>query len=202
MKKLLPASLVLAVLLSGCAGRGSDKQAEDLGENTIRPLELTEDEEALLDLIGGSGTEYSVYQLTAGETITGGQIEVLSWENGSWRVTGGGTAAISGPSDQLRLGIVLGAEDIRINWQDGSSQFSVTTSLGEIDRSTGNGSGRTWLEEAQALTPGERTPLYLEVYQKDGEDGLSLFAPPDGFFDPEYLNSLDRAYAVTITLEE
>lgn len=202
MKKLLLVLLSLALLLTGCARRGGDAQTEDLGDNTIRPLELTEDEEALLNLVGGSGTEYGVYQLTAGESITGGQVEVLSWENGSWRTTGGGTVAISAPSDKLRLGVVLGDEDIRINWQDGSSQFSVTTSLGELDRSVGNGSGWTWLEEAQALTPGERIPLYLEVYQKDTEDGLSMLAPPAGFSDTEYLNSLDRAYAVTITLEE
>ena len=40
MKKLLGLALACALLLTGCGARGGDK-GEELGDNTIRPLELT-----------------------------------------------------------------------------------------------------------------------------------------------------------------
>ena len=42
MKKLLGLTLACALLLTGCGARGGDK-GEELGDNTIRPLELTEE---------------------------------------------------------------------------------------------------------------------------------------------------------------
>ena len=45
MKKLLGLALACALLLTGCGARGGDK-GEELGDNTIRPLELTEEEAA------------------------------------------------------------------------------------------------------------------------------------------------------------
>ena len=59
MKKLLGLALACALLLTGCGARGGDK-GEELGDNTIRPLELTEEEEALLKLVGGSDAEYTI----------------------------------------------------------------------------------------------------------------------------------------------
>ena len=56
MKKLLGLALACALLLTGCGARGGDK-GEELGDNTIRPLELTEEEAALLKLVGGSDAE-------------------------------------------------------------------------------------------------------------------------------------------------
>ena len=51
MKKLLGLTLACALLLTGCGARGGDK-GEKLGDNTIRPLELTGEEAALLKLVG------------------------------------------------------------------------------------------------------------------------------------------------------
>ena len=199
MKKLIGLALACALLLAGCAPRGGEGAGEELGDNSIRPLELTEEEEALLNLVGGTGTEYGVYQLAVGEGVTGCHIEVLSWEDGGWQATGGGSVAVSAPTEELRLGVVLEADGLRINWQDGSGQYSVNTSLGDVDRSNQNGVAWTWLGEAQALTVGERAPLYLEVY--DDGDGVTSAGLPDSFFDVAYLNQNDRAYAVAITLE-
>ena len=201
MKKLIGLALACALLLAGCAPRGGGEEAEELGDNSIRPLELTEEEEALLNLVGnglGLGSAYGVYQLAVGETVTGCSIEVLSWVDGGWQATGGGSVGISGSSDALRLGVVLGDGDVRINWQDGSGQYSITAAVSSMDRS-GAGLTWAWLEEAQALTVGERAPLYLAVY--DDGDGVTSAALPDSFFDVAYLSQYDRAYAVAITLE-
>ena len=200
MKKLLGLALACALLLTGCGARGGDK-GEELGDNTIRPLELTEEEAALLKLVGGLNSDYGTYQFKIGEGITGCDVEVLTWTDGQWKLTGGSTVAVSGPSDQARMGVVLGDEEIRINWQDGASQISVTTSLGEPDRSNEAGCAWTWLNEGQALTPGERTPIYLEVYQKEGVEEVNIGGVSKGFTDAERLDSYDRAYAVAVTLE-
>ena len=49
------------------------------------------------------------------------------------------------------------------------------------------------------MTVGERTPLYLEVY--DNGSGIRSATLPDTFSDAGQLNSYDRAYAVAITAQ-
>lgn len=75
----------------GLRRRGGDK-GEELGDNTIRPLELTEEEEALLKLVGGSDAEYGLFECAAGEGVSDCTVEVLSWEDGAWADRGGGGA--------------------------------------------------------------------------------------------------------------
>ena len=103
MKKLICLALVCTLALAGCAPRGGGEQNEELGDNSVAPLELSEEEAALLALVGGADTEYGVYQLSAGEAVTGCSIEVLSWQDGQWLAVGGGSVGVSGSSDSLRL---------------------------------------------------------------------------------------------------
>ena len=49
-----------------------------------------------------------------------------------------------------------------------------------MDRGLETGRASVWLEEDQAMTIGERTPLYLETYD-DGE-GVTSAALLDSFF--------------------
>ena len=48
MKKLICLALVCTLALAGCAPRGGGEQSEELGDNSVAPLELTEEEEAAL----------------------------------------------------------------------------------------------------------------------------------------------------------
>ena len=68
-----------------------------------------------------------------------------------------------------------------------------------MDRGLETGRASVWLEEDQAMTIGERTPLYLEIYD-DGE-GVGSPPLPGGFSDLANLNLYDRAYAVAVTLK-
>ena len=199
MKKLLLIPLALAVLLTGCAGRG-DKEPEESAApaHQVAPLALSEEESALLDLIAGTDGEYGLYGCTMGEDLTGCTIEVLSWEDGAWQTLAEGGLS-SSSSDQLRLGIVLSGNKITVNFQDGGSKYSYAPQVEGMDRSVNSGRLSAWLEEPQALTAGERIPLYLEVY--DGGKGVGFSPLPEGFFDLANLNSYDRAYAVALTVE-
>lgn len=199
MKKLICLALVCTLALAGCAPRGGGEQNEELGDNSVAPLELSEEEAALLALVGGADTEYGVYQLSAGEAVTGCSIEVLSWEGGAWiPLAEGGLSSLQGGN--LRLGIVLSGDKITVNFQDGEGgRYSYAPRLDGIDRAVGSGRAWTWLEEPQALTVGERAPLYLEVY--DSGDGIRSASLPDTFADGGQLDSYDRAYAVAVTLE-
>ena len=198
MKKLICLLLALTLVLAGCGARDGGEEAEDLGDNSIRPLALSEDEEALLDLVGGSDAEYGLFTCATGEGVSDCTIEVLSWEEGAWQtVAEGGFSA--GTAGERRLGIVLSGEKITGNIQDGGAQYSYAPRLEGVDRGNDSGMLWAWLEEPQALTLGERTPLYLEVY--DSGDGVRSAALPDSFFDVAYLNQYDRAYAVAVTLE-
>ena len=201
MKKLICLALAAALLLAGCGGKNSApvETGADLGENTVAPLALTEDEEALLKLVGGSDAEYGLFTCTTGEGVSNCTIEVLSWEEGAWQtVAEGGFSA--GAAGERRLGIVLSGDKITANFQDGGGgRYSYAPRLDGIDRTTGSGRAWTWLESAQALTPGTRTPLYLEVY--DSGDGVRAATLPDTFSDSGQLDSYARAYAVAVTLE-
>ena len=96
MKKLLGLALACALLLTGCGARGGDK-GEELGDNTIRPLELTEEEEALLKLVGGSDAEYGLFECAAGEGVSDCTVEVLSWEDGAWQTVAEGACPSAPP---------------------------------------------------------------------------------------------------------
>lgn len=199
MKKLLLIPLALAVLLTGCAG-GGDKKAEESAApaHQVAPLTLSEEESALLDLIAGTDGEYGLYACGMGEDMTGCTIEVLSWEDGAWQTLAEGGLS-SSSSETLRLGIVLSGNKITVNFQDGGSKYSYAPQVEGMDRSVNSGRLSAWLEEPQALTAGERIPLYLEVY--DGGKGVGFSPLPEGFFDLANLNSYDRAYAVALTVE-
>ena len=199
MKKLLLIPLALAVLLTGCAGRG-DKNPEEsaAAAHQVAPLTLSEEESALLDLIAGTDGEYGLYACGMGEDLTGCTIEVLSWEDGAWQTLAEGGLS-SSSSETLRLGIVLSGNKITVNFQDGGSKYSYAPQVEGMDRSVNSGRLSAWLEEPQALTAGERIPLYLEVY--DGGKGVGFSPLPEGFFDLANLNSYDRAYAVALTVE-
>ena len=124
IRKILCLSLLFLLLLAGCGPRGEDTPPEESSlANQISPLTLSDQEQALLNLVGGSDAEYGLYQCTADVEITSYTIEVLSWEDGSWDVlTKGGLSRST--SDDLRLGIVLSEDHITVNFQDGAAQYS------------------------------------------------------------------------------
>lgn len=152
MKKLLGLALACALLLTGCGARGGDK-GEELGDNTIRPLELTEEEEALLKLVGGSDAEYGLFECAAGEGVSDCTVEVLSWEDGAWQTVAEGGVSISAAGTR-RLGVVLSGDKITVNVQDGGTQYSYAPRLDGMDRGLETGRASVWLEEDQAMTIG------------------------------------------------
>lgn len=199
MKKLLLIPLAMAVLLTGCAG-GGDKKAEESAApaHQVAPLTLSEEESALLDLIAGTDGEYGLYACSMGEDMTGCTIEVLSWEDGAWETLAEGGLSSSG-SEELRLGIVLSGNKITVNFQDGGSKYSYAPQVEGMDRNLENGRSGVWMDTPQELVPGERVPLYLEVY--DSGSGVRSASLPDTFTDAGQLDSYDRAYAVALTVE-
>lgn len=198
MKKLLFVPLALALLLTGCAGRGDEAPEETAAAHQVAPLTLTEEESSLLDLIAGTDGEYGLYACGMGEDLTGCTIEVLSWEDGAWQTLAEGGLS-SSTSETLRLGIVLSGNKITVNFQDGGSKYSYAPQVDGMDRSLETGRSWVWMEAPQELVPGERVPLYLEVY--DSGSGIRSASLPDTFTDAGQLNNYDRAYAVALTVE-
>ncbi len=100
-------------------------------------------------------------------------VEVLSWEDGAWQTVAEGGVSISAAGTR-RLGVVLSGDKITVNVQDGGTQYSYAPRLDGMDRGLETGRASVWLEEDQAMTIGERTPLYLEIY----DDGEGVGIPP------------------------
>ncbi|MFQ9916829.1 MAG: hypothetical protein ACLRWQ_11000 [Flavonifractor plautii] len=143
--------------LTGCGARG-ETGGRSWGQHHP-PLELTE-EEALLKLVGGSDAEYGLFECAAGEGVSDCTVEVLSWEDGAWQTVAEGGVSISAAGTR-RLGVVLSGDEITVNVQDGGTQYSYAPRLDGMDRGLETGRASVWLEEDQAMTIGERTPLYL-----------------------------------------
>ena len=129
MKKLLCIALTLTLLLAGCGPRGAEDPESSAAAHTIQPLELSEEEEALLNLVGGSDADYGLFDCAVGEGVTGCTIEVLSWQDGTWTTLAeGGLSSLQ--SDSLRLGIVLSGDKITVNFQDGGGgRYSYAATL-------------------------------------------------------------------------
>ena len=194
MRKRLLLPLALIVLLAGCAGGGDG--AEEAAGPQVAPMALTEDESALLDLVGGAEAEYGLFTCDMGENFTACTVEVLSWEDGRWvTLAEGGLSSVT--AESLRLGVVLSDGKVVVNFQDGAGRYSCTPQVEGMDRSLDPGRAWMWLEEAQDLVPGERVPLYMEVY--DGGSGVEAFSLPGSFSDLDRLSGYSRAYAVTLT---
>ena len=197
MKKLLGLTLACALLLTGCGARGRDEGGEAGGQHHPPPG-AHRGGGGPAEAVGGSDAEYGLFECAAGEGVSDCTVEVLSWEDGAWQTVAEGGVSISAAGTR-RLGVVLSGDKITVNVQDGGTQYSYAPRLDGMDRGLETGRASVWLEEDQAMTIGERTPLYLETYD-DGE-GVTSAALPDSFFDVAYLNQYDRAYAVAVTLE-
>ena len=196
MKKLLGLALACALLLTGCgAGR---RQGGGAGGQHHPPPGAHRGGGGPAEAGGGSDAEYGLFECAAGEGVSDCTVEVLSWEDGAWQTVAEGGVSISAAGTR-RLGVVLSGDKITVNVQDGGTQYSYAPRLDGMDRGLETGRASVWLEEDRAMTIGERTPLYLEIYD-DGE-GVGIPPLPGGFSDLANLNQYDRAYAVAVTLK-
>lgn len=89
LKKLFAFATVLILLLAGCSA-AKDKPATDM---EIRPTELTEGEQQLLDFVGVEDS-IMMYDYTVNDKIRSTSIEILTLNSsGQWESNGGGVSS-------------------------------------------------------------------------------------------------------------
>lgn len=114
MKKRIFAALgalLLLLMLTACAGQTAVNAAQSL-----RPAEMTEEENAVLALLGGSQT--SVFDFTTDNALRSVRVERYELQNGAWKAFGGGSFAVSGEKGRIALTMNPNSGEIRFAVQD------------------------------------------------------------------------------------
>ena len=113
MKKRIFAALgalLLLLMLTACAGQTAVNAAQSL------PAEMTEEENAVLALLGGSQT--SVFDFTTDNALRSVRVERYELQNGAWKAFGGGSFAVSGEKGRIALTMNPNSGEIRFAVQD------------------------------------------------------------------------------------
>ncbi len=193
MKKRIFAALgalLLLLVLTACAGQTAVNAAQSL-----RPAEMTEEENAVLALLGGSQT--SVFDFTTDNALRSVRVERYELQNGAWKAFGGGSFAVSGEKGRIALTMNPNSGEIRFAVQDDNGTSAIKQAYPEEDL-TGLAVATSALSAPTAIVTDQEIPLMIQILDS-GDKTVSY--SPEYFFHPEEYEKLgcERVYAVTVT---
>lgn len=193
MKKRIFAALgalLLLLMLTACAGQTAVNAAQSL-----RPAEMTEEENAVLALLGGSQT--SVFDFTTDNALRSVRVERYELQNGAWKAFGGGSFAVSGEKGRIALTMNPNSGEIRFAVQDDHGTSAIKQAYPEEDL-TGLAVATSALSAPTAIVTDQEIPLMVQILDS-GDKTVSY--SPEYFFHPEEYEKLgcERVYAVTVT---
>lgn len=194
MKKRIFAALgalLLLLMLTACAGQTAVNAAQSL-----RPAEMTEEENAVLALLGGSQT--SVFDFTTDNALRSVRVERYELQNGAWKAFGGGSFAVSGEKGRIALTMNPNSGEIRFAVQDDHGTSAIKQAYPEEDL-TGLAVATSALSAPTAIVTDQEIPLMMIQILDSGDKTVSY--SPEYFFHPEEYEKLgcERVYAVTVT---
>ena len=193
MKKRIFAALgalLLLLMLTACAGQTAVNAAQSL-----RPAEMTEEENAVLTLLGGSQT--SVFDFTTDNALRSVRVERYELQNGAWKAFGGGSFAVSGEKGRIALTMNPNSGEIRFAVQDDHGTSAIKQAYPE-ENLTGLAVAISALSAPTAIVTDQEIPLMIQILDS-GDKTVSY--SPEYFFHPEEYEKLgcERVYAVTVT---
>ena len=177
-------------MLTACAGQTAVNAAQSL-----RPAEMTEEENAVLALLGGSQT--SVFDFTTDNALRSVRVERYELQNGAWKAFGGGSFAVSGEKGRIALTMNPNSGEIRFAVQDDHGTSAIKQAYPEEDL-TGLAVATSALSAPTAIVTDQEIPLMIQILDS-GDKTVSY--SPEYFFHPEEYEKLgcERVYAVTVT---
>ena len=183
-------ALLLLLMLTACAGQTAVNAAQSL-----RPAEMTEEENAVLALLGGSQT--SVFDFTTDNALRSVRVERYELQNGAWKAFGGGSFAVSGEKGRIALTMNPNSGEIRFAVQDDHGTSAIKQAYPEEDL-TGLAVATSALSAPTAIVTDQEIPLMVQILDS-GDKTVSY--SPEYFFHPEEYEKLgcERVYAVTVT---
>ena len=183
-------ALLLLLMLTACAGQTAVNAAQSL-----RPAEMTEEENAVLALLGGSQT--SVFDFTTDNALRSVRVERYELQNGAWKAFGGGSFAVSGEKGRIALTMNPNSGEIRFAVQDDHGTSAIKQAYPE-ENLTGLAVATSALSAPTAIVTDQEIPLMIQILDS-GDKTVSY--SPEYFFHPEEYEKLgcERVYAVTVT---
>ncbi len=191
MKKVLAGfcCALMLVALTACA-------AQPGGGMQLSRAELTEEEESILSLLGGSRA--SIFDFTMDESIKTVRIERYELgQDGKWQSFGGGSFALSGKEGRLALSLDPTGNEIRLAVQDEHGTSAIKHSY-PTSGFAGMSAATSMAPAKTAIVPDQEIPLVVQILTaKDKTVSYSV----DYFFHPEEYaqHGYEHVYAVTAT---
>ena len=192
-RALVPVLLALLLALAGCGSQSK-------GGMYIQPTTLTEQEQAVADLLGAD-TDQTLYDFVLAEGVQSMQVNAYRLQDGAWQRVVGGSRAFEDQSGRLALGFDRLAEGLRIavqsEHQSGAERCDTEPEedLAQMAMST------VRLGERTDLAWDEELPLVLQIVTsqneiRTGDTGL--------FFDPAALQAQghEEVYAITVRFSQ
>ncbi len=191
---LLLAALLLAAL-TGCGAKG-DKKTE--GDMTIRPAQLSQEEEALAQLLALGMESYRIFDFRA-DSAKSVQFNTYELENGEWKLLqGGGGTEVAGGKGRIALTFGKIPEGVRLALQAEGANVSTFFQPEPGDDVSAMAFGTSKLDEAADIELEKEIPLILQI--ATSKDELIMYKV-DYFGMPRELekHGYEHIYAITVT---
>lgn len=203
MRKKRIAALALAALMAlGLAGCGADKEKKDDKDETmsIRPVELTPEEAALVELLDISMSSHRMFDFQMGEDsgVKSIMLRAYELENGGWRELSTQAQPFSDPAGRIALTFGKMPEGVKMAVQS-ESGVAIDSFAPVLE---GDPSAMTYatsvLTGPSAIEFDEEMPLALQVATSKSEFStysVDYFGMPRELAKHDY----DHVYAITVT---
>ena len=197
MKKLFPLLLALLLFLCGCS------QPEASPAMYIEPAQLTEEEQAIADLLGAN-TQQLIYDFVVDETVQRMSVSAYELIDGQWQPFIGGPdsgIAFTDTKGRIALDFDRLEEGLREAIQSENYKGSTAWSAEIDDSPAGTSWATSHLSQTTEITYEVEVPLAIQIVTSKNE--IRSF-DPDYYFHPEEYASMgyDHVYAITVLFSQ
>lgn len=188
---------MLALSLAGC-GMNEDKNKNKDGDMTIAPVQLSQEEEALAQLVALDMDSYRIFdfQVTGAKSL---QFNTYELAGGEWnRIQGGGGADLSAENGRVALTFGRMTDGVRLAFQTDGQIMSSTIQPEPGDDVSAMTFTTSVLGEAKAVELEQEIPLAVQIVTSKNEIrsyDVTYFGMPREYAKHGY----EHVYAITVT---
>lgn len=192
----------LALFLAGC-GMNEDKNKNKDGDMAIQPAQLSQEEEALLELLAIQADNYRIFdfQLKENSGVQSMSLTVYELAEGEWHAIAQSQRAFTDPEGRIALTVGKVTDGMTTAVQSASGGGSNTYTPISEDDVSGMAFATSKLSEPAAIELDQEIPLMLQVATAKSEFttyDVDYFGMPRELAKHGY----EHVYAVTVMFSE
>ena len=200
------AALALAVLmtlgLAACGAKKEDSKTES-ADMVIRPVELSEEETALTELLGLEMGDYHLYEFQLGEEsgVQSVRLAVYELAGGEWAEISTHFRPVSDATGRIALtyGKITDGVTITVQSESGTGSSSYTPT--PEDDVSGMACATSMLTSAAGIEPEGEIPLAIQIVTAKGQITsyeVQYFGMPREYVKHDY----EHVYAITVLFSQ